>query len=87
MKTANIFVEVYNNKTTGRRAVFKVVNITLEAVKIVLKNEMISLDSVGALEDVENGYLKRDNRTGYYGGKDGYTLTAKGYKAILNILL
>lgn len=87
MKTTSIFVDVFNSRTTGSRAIFKVVNFTLNAVKIVLKDTMLKLGTEDALEDVEAGYLRRNNCTGYYHGNDGYLPTAKGYRAIYKALV
>lgn len=82
MKTAGIFADVFIRRTTGRRATFTVVNLTLDAVKIVLRGEKLKLNVEGALEDVQAGYLRRANGSGYYGGADGYLPTAKGYRKI-----
>ena len=87
MNTVKIFTEVFKERTEGRRATYKINNLTLDAVKIILKGELTRLDAAGAIEDVENGFLKRKNCTGFYGGRDGYAPTAKGYKAILAELI
>jgi len=87
MKTVSIFVDVFNGRTKGRKATFKVNNLTLDAVKIVLNGTMVKLETEHALEDVENGYLRRCNCTGCYGGNDGYIPTLKGYKEIFKALI
>lgn len=86
MITSGIFAEVFTSKTTGARRCFTIANLTLDAVKLVLKGTQIKLGTAGAEIDCENGFLKRVNLTGYYGGNDGYIPTAKGYKAILKQL-
>lgn len=88
MKTANTFVNVFRARTEGRRRTFTVVNLTLDAVKTVLKGEMLRPDTsnTAIAEDVEDGYIRRNNRSGFYGGADGYIPTAKGYRAILKQL-
>lgn len=86
MKTAEIFKEIFNERTTGRRAMFTVNNLSVEAVKIVLKGIQIKIGTSGVEEDELNGFVKRQNLTGYHGGNDGYVPTAKGYRAILNML-
>ena len=83
MQTADIFTEVYRARTTGRKRVFTVENLTLGAVKLVLDGEMVDLDTAGAKADAEAGFLKRKNCSGFYGGHDGYVLTAKGFRRIL----
>lgn len=86
MNTASIFVDTFKGRTTGRKRIFTVVNLTLDVVKTVLKGEMLKLGTEGALEDVEAGYLKRNNCTGFHRGNDGYLPTAKGYRAIFKAL-
>lgn len=87
MITSNIFSEIFVSRTTGAKRCFTIVNLSLDAVKIVLKGTQIKLETDGAEVDCENGFLKRVNSTGYYGGSDGYIPTAKGYRAILKLLL
>lgn len=86
MNTATIFVEVFKGRTTGRKAIYKVVNLTLDAVKLVLNGELVKIGTDGAIEDLENGFLRVKRNSGYYGGNDGYIPTAKGYRAILKVL-
>lgn len=86
MKTAEIWIEVFTQRTTGRRRMFTIVNLTLDAVKTVIGNTQIKLDTDNAIEDINNGYMRRVNCTGFYNGNDGYVLTAKGYKELLKML-
>lgn len=86
MNTATIFTEVFKGRTTGRRRMYTVANLTLDAVKVVLNGEMLKFGVDGAEEDVENGFLRVKKCSGFYGGNDGYIPTAKGYKAILKEL-
>jgi hypothetical protein len=53
--------------------------LTLNAVKVVLKGVQMSLDE----EDLKRVYLRRDCKSGFYGGDDGYIPTAKGFRKIL----
>ena len=87
MNTADIFVDVFKLRTEGKKASFKIVNLTLDAVKIVLKGEIVKFGTPGTKEDLCNGFLKQchaeaKNCDGY----NGYYPTAKGYKAILSKL-
>ena len=86
MKTASIFAEQFTARTTGRRAIYTINVLSLEAIKIVLKGVSLKLGTEGAEEDCGKGYLRRRNGTGYYGGNDGFMPTAKGWKAILAAL-
>ncbi len=86
MKTAEIFLDVFRGRTTGRRATYKIINLTLDVVKIVLKGVQIKLGVEGTKEDEANGFVRRYNGTGCYGGNDGYILTAKGYREIFRLL-
>ena len=86
MKTCGVFVDLFTARTTGVRRMFTVSNLTLDAVKVVLKGVSLKLDTDGAEDDCNGGYLRRCNLTGYYGGNDGYVPTAKGYRAILSML-
>jgi len=86
MNTAKIMADVFRARTEGRKAIYKINNLTIDAVKIVLKGELIKLETIGALEDEKNGFLKRKNCTGFHGGRDGYIPTAKGYKTIFEHL-
>ena len=86
MNTATIFAEVFKVRTTGRKAIYKVVNLTLDAVKLVLNGELIKSGTDGASEDLKNGFLREKRNSGFYGGNDGYIPTTKGYKAILKEL-
>lgn len=86
MNTATIFAEVFKGRTTGRRAIYTIVNLTLDVVKLVLNGELVKIGTDGAIEDLENGFLRVKRNSGYYGGNDGYIPTAKGYRAILKVL-
>lgn len=86
MNTATIFAEVFKGRTTGSRAIYTIVNLTLDAVKLVLNGELVKIGTDGAIEDLENGFLRVKRNSGYYGGNDGYIPTAKGYRAILKVL-
>ena len=86
MKTAGIFAEVFTDRTTGKRATFTVNALTIDAVKVVLNGIQLAIGTDGAEDDERAGYIRRDNKTGYYGGADGYKPTAKGYRAILKAL-
>jgi hypothetical protein len=79
MNTAKCWAQVFIDRTTGRRAIFQVNTLTLNAVKVVLKGVQMSLDE----EDLKRGYLRRDCKSGFYGGADGYIPTAKGFRKIL----
>ena len=86
MKTAGIFAEAFKERTAGRRATFTVNALTLDAVKVVLNGVQLATGTDGAEDDERAGYIRRDNKTGYYGGRDGYKPTAKGFRAILKEL-
>ena len=83
MKTCEVFADAFRTRTTGVRRMFTVSNLTLDAVKVVLKGVSLKVDTDGAEDDCNSGYLRRCNLTGYYGGTDGYVPTAKGYRVIL----
>ena len=83
MNTAKIFADTFIKRTTGRKASFKVNNLTLDAVKVVLKGIQIDHTAKGLNEDYENGFLRKQTNSGFYGGNDGYIPTAKGYRRIL----
>ena len=70
MKTAEIWIEVFTQRTTGRRRMFTIVNLTLDAVKTVIGNTQIKLDTDNAIEDINNGYMRRVNCTGFYNGNE-----------------
>lgn len=86
MKTAQIFAETFTERTTGRRAMFTVNALTLDAVKVVLRGVQLETGTDGAADDERDGYIRRENNTGYYGGRDGYKPTAKGFREILKAL-
>lgn len=86
MNTSRVFADVFIARTTGRRAIFKVNNLTLEAVKVVLKGIQLSFDEDGAMQDLKNGFLLKQHNSGFYGGADGYVPTAKGFRKILEEL-
>ena len=86
MKTATIYAEVFTGRTTGKRAMYTVNALTIDALKIVLKGVQVKFGTEGAEEDEQAGYIRRQNRSGYYGGSDGYIPTAKGYREILSTL-
>lgn len=86
MKTAQIFAEVFTERTTGRRAMYTINALTVDAVKVVLNGVQLALGTDGAEDDERAGYIRRDNKTGYYGGRDGYKPTAKGFREILKVL-
>ena len=84
MNTADIFVDVFKLRTEGRKASFKINNLTLDAVKIVLKGEIVKFGTPGTKEDLDNGFLKKCYAEAKNcGGYSGYYPTAKGYRAIL----
>ena len=83
MNTSRIFTDAFTARTTGRRATFKVNNLTLDAVKVVLKGIQLSLNEDGVMEDLENGFLRKQRNSGFYVGADGYVPTAKGFRKIL----
>lgn len=86
MITSSIFAEVFTSRTTGPKRCFTIVNLSLDAVKLVLNGTQIKLGTDGAEVDCMSGFLKRVNRSGFYGCNDGYVPTAKGYRAILKQL-
>ena len=86
MKTATVFAEVFTARTTGRRAMFTVNAVTVDALKIVLKGVQVKFGTEGAEEDERAGYILKQRNSGYYGGNDGYIPTAKGFREILNAL-
>ena len=86
MKTAGIFAEAFTERTTGRRAMYTVNALTVDAVKVVLNGVQLETGADGAEDDERAGYIRRDNKTGYYGGRDGYIPTAKGFREILKAL-
>ena len=83
MNTSRIFADLFTARTTGRKAVFHVNNLTLDAVKIVLKGIQIDFNTEGADEDLDNGFLRKQVNSGFHGGNDGYIPTAKGFRRIL----
>lgn len=83
MNTSRVFADVFTARTTGRRAMFEVNNLTLDAVKVVLKGVQLNFNEDGAMEDLENGFLRKQCNSGFYGGEDGYVPTAKGFRKIL----
>lgn len=86
MKTASIFAEVFKGRTTGVRRMYTVNALTLDALKTVLNGVQIKFGTDGAEEDERAGYVRKQKKSGYYGGNDGYIPTAKGFRAILNTL-
>jgi len=83
VNTSRVFEDVFIARTTGRRAIFIVNNLTLDALKVVLKGMQLNLNEEGAMEDFENGFLRKQRNSGFYGGADGYVPTAKGFRQIL----
>lgn len=83
MNTSRIFADRFTAMTTGRGGIFRVNKLTLDAVKIVLGGIQIDFNTEGADEDFDNGFLRRQVRSGFYGGYDGYIPTAKGFRRIL----
>jgi len=83
MNTSKVWADTFTARTTGRRAMFKVNNLTLDAVKVVLKGIQLNINEEGAMEDLENGFLRKQCNSGFYGGADGYVPTAKGFRKIL----
>ena len=86
MNTATIFAEVFTGRTTGRRAMYTVNALTVDALKVVLKGVQVKFGTEGADEDERAGFIRKQRNSGYYGGNDGYTPTAKGFREILNTL-
>lgn len=86
MNTATIFAEAFTEKTTGRRAMFTVNALTVDALKVVLKGVQVKFGTDGAEEDEQAGFIRKQRNGGYYGGNDGYIPTAKGFREILNTL-
>ena len=86
MKTAGFFADLFTMRTTGAKRMYTINALTLDAVKIVLQKTKLNLDVPGTEDDCNDGYLRRANGTGCYGGTDGYLPTAKGYRAILALL-
>ena len=86
MKTAQIFAEVFAERTTGRRAMYTINALTVDAVKVVLNGVIAKVGTDGAEDDERAGYVRKVTNSGYYGGADGYKPTAKGYRAILKAL-
>ena len=86
MKTATIFAEVFTGRTTGKRAMFTVNALTIDALKVVLNGVQIKFGTEGAEDDEHAGYIRKQRNCGYYGGNDGYIPTAKGFRKILDAL-
>lgn len=86
MNTARFWSDIFTARTTGRKAIFQVNALTLDAVKVVLKGIQLNLNEEGATEDLKRGFLRRQNNSGFYGGNDGYIPTAKGFRMILKEL-
>jgi hypothetical protein len=83
MNTSKFWADAFTTRTTGRRAIFHVDALTLNAVKVVLKGIQLNLNEEGATEDLKRGFLRRQCNSGFYGGADGYIPTAKGFRQIL----
>ena len=60
--------------------------LTVDALKVVLNGVQIKFDTEGAEDDEHAGYIRKQRKSGYYGGNDGYIPTAKGFREILNTL-
>lgn len=86
MKTANIFADIFTERTTGRRAMFTLNSLAVDALKVVLKGVQVKFGTDGAEEDEQTGFIRKQRNSGYYGGNDGYIPTAKGFREILNTL-
>ncbi len=82
MRTAKLWADIFTDRTTGRRAIFQVDTLALNAVKVVLKGVQMSLDE----EDLKRGFLRREVHSGFYGGTDGYIPTEKGMRMIFKEL-
>lgn len=86
MKTIDVYRNIFISRTTGKSAMFTINRLSLDAVKIVLKGIQLPLCIYGGAEDAENGFLKLQRNSGFYGGSDGYIPTTKGYRTIYNAL-
>jgi hypothetical protein len=84
MNTAKYWAGIFTARTTGRKAIFQVDALTLNALKVVLNGIQLNLNNVeGATEDLKRGFLRREINSGFYSGADGYIPTAKGFRKIL----